>query len=148
MFLLVVVQMTLSRERPLAVWNGAVIRFFSRVESQVGLKVTFVVERLLARRVGTHKIALANVPFQVGFKLPLSTVRHATVGDCANEGFELRMRLSVVLQVQFGREGTAATRHSALIRARHLMQLLMLHLMINRVKGLPAGLEPTLVATR
>jgi len=130
--------MTLSRKRPIAVWNGTVVGFFSRVETQMGLQVAFVVERFLARGVRTHEIALAQMPLQMGFKLSLATVRHAAVCDRANEGFEHRVRLRVVLQVQFGRESSAATRNGALKRARTLMELLMLNLMADLIKGFAA----------
>ena len=100
----VVIQMTLSSEGLLTVFSGAVVRFFTGMQSEMCLQVALFVESFLAVLKGTHEITRSIVLLQVHLEALLPTVRLIAALDGTDKVFLLLMGFRVVTQVPLGHE--------------------------------------------
>ena len=104
MFLHMIIEVTLCRERLHAPSNIAMIRFLSCVNSQVRLQVSFLVKSALAFFVRTHKFLFSSVSFHMYLQSLLPTVRFVAPFKGAHVLFDFEMRFKMVIKVSFSHE--------------------------------------------
>ena len=93
------------------------IRFLTRMQSKMGLKITLFVERLTAAFERAHKVLGTIVAFQVNLESLHATVRLVASGDGTLVSLLVFMSVCVISQMTFRHERLIASGEIAFKRS-------------------------------
>ena len=122
-FHVVIIEVTLCSKWLIASRCATMIRFLTRMQSKMGLKITLFVERLTAAFERAHKVLCAIVAFQVDFESLHATVRLVASGDRTLVSLLVFMSVCVISQMTFRHERFIASGEIAFKRSI-ILQLL------------------------